>query len=72
MEKKDKDAAKIPQAGKSIREERYVGYKSLVLDIIGVFPIFHSILFSDFCCTCVLSSSATIRRIPEMEFARIL
>lgn len=43
--KKDKDAAKIPQAGKSIRAERYVDYKSLVLDI-GVFQFLHSILFS--------------------------
>lgn len=58
--KKDKDAAKIPQAGKSIRAERYVDYKSLVLDT-GVLCILHSVLFSgisEFYCAGVLSWSA--------------
>lgn len=63
MERKIKMQQKSPQAGKSIRAERYVDYKSLVLVIIGVFHILHSILFSgisDFYCTCVLSGSAEI------------
>lgn len=71
MERKIKMLQKIPQAGKSIRAERYVGYKNLVLVIIGVFHILHSILFYGIYLELVCRN-VKIRKIPEIDSALIV
>lgn len=79
MERKIKTRQKSPQAGESIRAERYVDYKSLVLDT-GVFCILHCVLISgisEFYCTFVLSWSAEMFKLAifhsfTAEFSHML